>query len=77
MISSVITEKVNVYDLDERTIPYSGFYIIPKGDRTLEFAKQILESEEFYKYLETRAINASGKSLRISVNDIKNYPVNL
>ena len=30
MISSVITEKVNVYDLDERTIPYSGFYIIPK-----------------------------------------------
>ena len=77
MISSVITEKVNVYDLDERTIPYSGFYIIPTGDRTLEFAKQILESEEFYKYLETRAINASGKSLRISVNDIKNYPVNL
>lgn len=77
MISSVITEKVNVYDLDERTIPYSGFYIIPTGDRTLEFAKQILESEEFYKYLETRAINASGKSLRISVNDIKNYPINL
>ncbi|WP_314043224.1 Eco57I restriction-modification methylase domain-containing protein [Streptococcus cristatus] len=77
MISSVITEKVNVYDLDDRTIPYSGFYIIPTGDRTLEFAKQILESEGFYKYIETRAINASGKSLRISVNDIKNYPIKL
>ena len=52
-------------------------FILFRKETTLEFAKQILESEEFYKYLETRAINASGKSLRISVNDIKNYPVNL
>ena len=75
MISSVITEKVRVYELDEKTIPYSGFYIIPTGDRNLNFAKEILESVEFYDYLETRAINASGKSIRISVNDIKNYPI--
>lgn len=75
MISSVITEKVRVYELDEKTIPYSGFYIIPTGDRNLKFAKEILESVEFYDYLETRAINASGKSIRISVNDIKNYPI--
>ena len=37
--------------------------------------KKILESEDFYDYLETRAINASGKSIRISVNDVKNYPI--
>lgn len=75
MISSVITEKVRVYELDEKTIPYSGFYIIPTADRNLKFAKEILESVDFYDYLETRAINASGKSIRISVNDIKNYPI--
>ncbi|HFI0348186.1 TPA: N-6 DNA methylase [Streptococcus suis] len=75
MISSVITEKVYVYELDEQTIPYSGFYIIPTATKTLEFAKEVLESDEFYKYLETRAINASGKSIRISVNDIKDYPM--
>lgn len=75
MISSVITEKVHVYELDAQTIPYSGFYIIPIAEKTLDFAKEILESKEFYNYLEARAINASGKSIRISVNDVKNYPI--
>lgn len=75
MISSVITEKVHVYELDAQTIPYSGFYIIPVAEKNLDFAKEILESKEFYNYLETRAINASGKSIRISVNDVKNYPI--
>ncbi|KXT83898.1 hypothetical protein STRDD11_01237 [Streptococcus sp. DD11] len=75
MISSVITERVNVYRLDVLTIPYSGFYIVPIADRDLGFAQEILESEKFFNYLETRAINASGRSIRISVNDIKNYPI--
>ena len=70
MISSVITEKVNVYELDSQTIPYSGFYIIPLAEKVLIMQK-ILESEDFYDYIETRAINASGKSIRISVNDVK------
>lgn len=77
MISSVITEKVNVYELDSQTIPYSGFYIIPIAEEDLDYARHILESEDFYNYLETRAINASGKSIRISVNDVKNYPIKL
>ena len=77
MISSVITEKVNVYELDSQTIPYSGFYIIPIAEEGLDYARNILESEDFYNYIETRAINASGKSIRISVNDIKNYPIRL
>ncbi|MDU4454239.1 MAG: BREX-1 system adenine-specific DNA-methyltransferase PglX [Streptococcus mitis] len=77
MISSVITEKINVYELDSQTIPYSGFYIIPIAEEGLDYARNILESEDFYNYIETRAINASGKSIRISVNDIKNYPIRL
>ena len=75
MISSVITEKVNVYELDSQMIPYSGFYIIPLAEKGLDYAKKILESEDFYNYIETRAINASGKSIRISVNDVENYPI--
>lgn len=75
MISSVITTSVKVYELDSNTIPYSGFYIIPKGNVGLEIAKKILESEEFYNYIESRAINASGRSIRISVNDVRSYPI--
>ncbi|MFI3083637.1 Eco57I restriction-modification methylase domain-containing protein [Streptococcus sp. 2022WUSS135] len=77
MISSVITESVKVYELDADTIPYSGFYIVPKRNVGLEIAKEILESKDFYNYIESRAINASGRSIRISVNDVRSYPVKI
>lgn len=77
MISSVITGSVKVYELDAETIPYSGFYIVPKGNVGLEIAREILESKDFYNYIESRAINASGRSIRISVNDVRNYPIEI
>ena len=77
MISSVITESVKVYELDADTIPYSGFYIVPKRNIGLEIAREILESKDFYNYIESRAINASGRSIRISVNDVRSYPIKI
>lgn len=75
LLSSVITRKVNIYELDKETIPYSGFYIIPKGNLSLEFAKEVIESPEFLKYLSNKGINASGHSLRFSVTDFLNYKI--
>lgn len=73
LVSSVITNEVLVYELDTEAIPYSGFYITPKGNIGLEIAKMILESSHFFQHLTTHGINANGKSIRFSVNDIKDY----
>lgn len=73
LVSSVITNEVSVYELDTEAIPYSGFYIMSKGKLGLEIAKMILESSQFFQHLTTHGINANGKSIRFSVNDIKDY----
>lgn len=76
LISTVITEKVAVYMLKKNCIPYAGMYIVPKhGNRTykLEDAKDILESDEFMRYVETVGIHISGTSLRITSKDIEEF----
>lgn len=73
LISTVITTEVKVYSLSKESIPYSGIYIIPKRDLSLEEAKSILESEAFFQYICKIGINANGSSLRITSVDINNY----
>lgn len=73
LISIVVTKRVKVYELDKDTVPYSGIYIIPKKDKTLKEAKEILESKEFFEYVRNIGINASGESIRITSSDINNY----
>lgn len=76
LISTVITDKVMVYELKKSCIPYAGMYIVPKDGNqsySLEDAKDILESNEFMKYVEHVGIHISGSSLRITSKDIENY----
>ena len=73
LISIVITKKVKVYELSKDVVPYSGIYIIPKKDKSLKEAKDILESDDFYEYVKSIGINASGDSIRITSSDINNY----
>lgn len=73
LLSTVVTKNVNVYDLSVDCIPYSGIYITQKSELNLEFAKSILESEAFLKYVKSIGINANGSSLRITVKDINNF----
>ncbi|MGE7929220.1 Eco57I restriction-modification methylase domain-containing protein [Lysinibacillus xylanilyticus] len=75
MMSSVITDEIRCHLLDEKTIPYSGFYIIPIADKDLTYAREILNSSDFFNYISLRGINANGKSVRCSVKDILNYPI--
>lgn len=71
--SAIITKKVKVYELSEEYIPYSGIYITTKGTLPLSKAKEILESDDFFKYVQAIGVNASGNSMRILTKDINNF----
>lgn len=73
MVSTIITNKVSVYELSENTIPYSGIYIVALNDNDLAYAKRILESQDFFNYVQEIGISANGKSKRITVKDINNF----
>ena len=73
LISTLVTGKVKVYELDENTIPYTGIYIVPKSNMPLSQAKEILESESFLSYVKRVGIHANGTSMRISISDVKEY----
>lgn len=74
LISTVVTNKVEVYQIDEESIPYAGFYIVPK-DRSVDLsvAEAILKSEDFLDYVKSIGISVNGKSIRITCKDINNY----
>lgn len=73
LISTLITGRVKIYELDENTIPYAGIYILSKSDLPLSRAKEILESEAFLSYAQRVGIHANGVSMRISVNDVNEF----
>ena len=73
MLSSIITNQVTVYQLSKEEIPYSGFYVVPIGERSLEYAIDILKSQDFYHYIIKIGVPISGDSVRISSKDIENY----
>lgn len=75
LMSFIVTNKVNVYELGVDDIPYSGVYIVPKADLDLSIAKKILESDEFLAYVNDIGIYVSGSSLRITANDIKKFDI--
>ena len=68
-----LTNKVNTQILPADNIPYSGIYITKKSNKTLEYANKILTSKNFYEYLCSKGINASGNSIRITARDINEY----
>lgn len=75
LLSTVVTNKVNVYELTEEEIPYSGIYITANINYDLEIAKRILESKKFYEYALKIGTPASGKSIRITASDINKFKI--
>lgn len=73
LLSTIITNRVFVYDLDELTIPYSGIYIVSRDNNNLQAAREILESPKFFNYVQSIGITANGTSKRITVRDINNF----
>lgn len=76
LISTVVTNDVDVYELEQECIPYAGMYIVEKEDNneyTLTDAIRILRSDEFKEYVFKVGIPISGKSVRITSKDVENY----
>ena len=74
LVSTIITNNVEIYRLDKTTIPYSGIYItVLDQSYTLHDAIDILTSEAFMNYVRNIGISVSGRSLRITCKDINNY----
>lgn len=74
LVSTIITNAVEVYEVDANTIPFSGIYITVKNPSyTLNDAIKILKSEQFLQYVQNIGINICGKSLRVTCKDINNY----
>lgn len=76
LISTVITENVEVYSLTDECIPYAGMYIVQNENNTqytLDYAIQVLKSDEFRKYVLKVGIPISGSSVRITSKDVENY----
>lgn len=71
----VITKSVNVSYGGYAEIPYAGYFIKCRDNSgyDLDYAKKILESKEFYKYVVTNGTPTTPASYRISVNDVKEY----
>lgn len=76
LISTVVTNAVEVYELKQNCIPYAGMYIVECADNkeyTLNDAIQILKSNEFMQYVLKVGIPISGKSVRITSKDVENF----
>lgn len=74
LLSTIVTNKVELYKLNAETVPYSGIYIIAKNEKyNLDDAINILSSKEFFEYVMQVGISVSGKSKRITSKDINNF----
>ena len=75
VLPMVFTNQVSVVKAGSNVIPYAGYFIKCKNESkmTLDKAKDILESKEFYEYVKVYGTPTTPSSYRISVNDIKEY----
>lgn len=73
LVSTVVTDEVGVYEVSNKAIPYAGIYIVSEKGYDLSIAKQILTSGLFLQYICGIGTPASGRSLRITANDINNF----
>lgn len=74
LMSTVVTKQVELYVLDEETIPYSGIFItVKKPEYSLDDAAKVLKSKHFMEYVQSLGISVSGNSKRITCKDINDY----
>lgn len=75
IMSAVITNNVEVYDVGSEAIPYAGVFIraLKSEEMDLNKAKEILQSVSFYEYIKKYGTPTTSSSYRISVKDIEDY----
>ena len=73
ILSTVITNRVHVYEIDCSTVVYAGITITCEDDKSLAKAREILESPDFFKYVNKIGTNVSGSSIRITAKDVNSF----
>ncbi len=73
LISSVISDCTEPYMLGVDEVPYSGLYIVPISNMSLDSLVSVLKSTKFKEYIKSTGVCVSGTSKRVSPKDIENY----
>lgn len=73
LLSSVISRCTKAYLLDEEEVPYSGLYIIPKGEVSLESLIKQLNTPAFIEHVLKVGVCVSGESKRVTPSDVENF----
>jgi hypothetical protein len=74
LVSTIITKKVHVFELNKLIVPFSGVVITAsKKDFPLWKARAILSSKRFFRYVQSVGIESNGRSRRISSRDISDF----
>ena len=73
VMPSITSSKINVTLEKRDVILCAGYFVTQIGKYTLQQAKNILESRQFYEYLKQIGIFTTGKSRRLTVKDIADY----
>ncbi|WP_252509188.1 Eco57I restriction-modification methylase domain-containing protein [Treponema denticola] len=74
LLSTIVTQKIKIYELAQDCIPYAGIFVKQKTcEYSLKDAINILTSQQFIDYAYNVGININGTSVRITVKDIMNY----
>ena len=77
LLSTVVTNRIMVYELPEWTVPYGGMVVtVSDGSACLEHAKRMLESSAFFDYASSIGTSVSGASVRITCKDVENFLLN-
>jgi adenine-specific DNA-methyltransferase len=66
-----------IKELDNKSLVYSGIYIVVKDDKHYELVKHVLLSEEFHKYLFLVGKSMAGGYKNVSAKFVKEYGVEL
>jgi adenine-specific DNA-methyltransferase len=75
VLSTLLNHKIHFYKADKNTFVYSGIFITKKKKETSwDIITNILNSDDFYKYIQITGKDFSGGYKSITTNQIKNYP---
>ncbi|MGI6589412.1 MAG: HsdM family class I SAM-dependent methyltransferase [Candidatus Iainarchaeum sp.] len=77
VLSTLVNHKIHFYKLNKDIFVYSGIFIIKKNpDVNWKIITDILDSSDFYKYIQITGKDFSGGYKSVTSNQIKNYPIN-
>ena len=71
------TDVCEIKELDEKTLVYSGIYIVVKDSSNYNLVRNALLSEEFHKYLMLVGKDMSGGYKNVSAKVVKEFGLNL